>query len=110
MKDFYVTIDVVQVGNSKLVVFYDKEYDGLWRDFASDDEIKNYIRNDIDIAFKRAVKKEGNMYFLNVASVENFGFIPEKDFLISMKELITDLMQIYQPLIERFKNDKIRWK
>lgn len=84
-----------------LNIFYDKMEEGLHKEFSSDMEIKTFIKNNINIAWKKSVVKRDNHYFLNIASVEDFGNFEFKGDPWST-QLLEKQLDIYKPLIRKF--------
>lgn len=94
----------VTVKNKTLVVFYDQLEYGLFSKFSSDNDVKDYINNNLEEAFDSAVfKKKNAPYFLNIASVEKLGAFKWE----GNKLHLNTLLGIYMPIIQKFIADAL---
>lgn len=94
----------VTVKDKTLVVFYDQLEYGLFSKFSSDNEVKNYITNNLEEAFDNAVfKKKNAPYFLNIASVEKLGVFKWEGSKLHLNKML----DIYMPIIQKFIADTL---
>ena len=94
------SISNIRIGNKKLIVIYNKVKDSLSYYFKSDEDMKNYIANNMDDVFNRFVeKKSKEEYILNIASTENFGAF---DDWKGMQSLLDRQLSAFMPIIQKF--------
>lgn len=90
----------IEVRGKILIVVYNKCLPGLYKSDTSDEEIRDYIRNNTEEAFSTAVQKHKDGYYiLNIASVDNLGSLRWTPFA---KNLLNGQLEIYHPLIQKF--------
>lgn len=100
--DTSLIITQITVKDKTLVVFYDQLEYGLFNKFSSDNDIRNYINNNLKEAFEESVfKKKNSPYFLNIASVEKLGAFKWE----GNKLHLNNLLSIYMPIIQKFIAD-----
>lgn len=97
------TIATIDVEEKKLIIFYSKAFDGAWQHFKTDAEMYDYIRDNLNQAFNCFLVKDEKekIYWLNIASTENFGYFkwkgsPECFYLLKYQ------LDIFGPLIDNF--------
>lgn len=97
-------ISKIIVNGKTLAIFYNKCVDGLHH-LHSDEEVKTFIADNLDIAYDYAIMECGNNIFcLNIASTVNYGdFDWEGDAWSN--NLLKQQIHIYKPLIEKFLSD-----
>lgn len=100
--DTSLIITQITVKDKTLVVFYNQLEYGLFNKFSSDNDIRNYISNNLKEAFEELVfKKKNSPYFLNIASVEKLGAFKWE----GNKLHLNNLLSIYMPIIQKFIAD-----
>ena len=88
------------INNKKLVIVYDKEENSFSDFFKIDEEMQDYIINDIDEAFNHSIeKKSDELFILNIASTEDFGNF---DDWKGMQSLLNRQLSIFMPIIQKF--------
>lgn len=95
-------IATIEVEGKKLVIFYSKWFKGLYSYFNSDEEMRNYLKDNSESVFKEFIEqaKIDDEYWLNIASTDDFSYFKFKGS--SCQALLLDQLIIFRPLIERF--------
>lgn len=96
-------IATIEVEGKKLVIFYSKWFKGLYSYFNSDEEMRNYLKDNSESVFKEFIEqaKIDDEYWLNIASTDDFCYFKFKGSS-SCQTLLLDQLIIFRPLIERF--------
>lgn len=87
--------------NGKILqIIYDKMEDCLSYYFNTDEEMVEYINNNIDEVFNHFVQKKAKeVYVLNIASTENFAYFTDWE---GMETLLSNQLKIFMPIIQQF--------
>lgn len=89
----------ISVNNKRLCIVYNKSIGGLFRNYSSDKLMYNYIRTHTKEALQLAIHKESDeLYVLNIASTQDFGFIEWK----YSQDILHRQLDIFMPIIQMF--------
>ena len=106
MTEVIFPIGQILIKKYELIIIYDKLKPSLSDNFDSDDNMTQYIKNNISDAFVSALKKyKDNTYILNVASTKNYGHITEDNYKRNV--IIQKQLNIFSPIISKFMADVI---
>lgn len=102
--DYIGSIGQLLIGKYRLILTWDKEYNGLSSAFSTTDELENYIKDHFEQAVHRSLKKDTDyIYILDISTAEDYGNFPWRDGWA--KNLLNKQLSIFMPIIQKFIAD-----
>lgn len=97
-------ISKIEVANKTLVLFYDKSQ-FYFSVSDNDEKTAECIKTNTDEVFKYTIKNEEDIYYLNIASSEDYGnFDWHGEWA---KNLLNKQLSTFMPIIQKFIADAI---